>query len=246
MGREFEVRKEVALDATPEQVWDAIATGPGITSWFMTHEVEPREGGTVRLCVGDFTAESTVTAWEPPRRFAVRGEEAPDGTVHAFEYLIEGREGGSTVLRFVHHGFLSDDWGAEYEGQTSQGWDMYLHTLGQYVTHFTGRAATYVNAEGPQVAPGKNAWDTATRGLGLPGEVAQGKRVRLTPQGLAPIEGVVDYVGPTFLGVRTNDALYRFHGRPDSVGVGHHLFDAGVEQKEADLAWQSWLNRVFA
>ena len=28
----------------------------------------------------------------------------------AFEYLIEGRDGGSTVLRLVHSGMLGDDW----------------------------------------------------------------------------------------------------------------------------------------
>jgi hypothetical protein len=31
-------------------VWEAIATGPGLDSWFMgRNEVEPREGGTVRI-----------------------------------------------------------------------------------------------------------------------------------------------------------------------------------------------------
>jgi uncharacterized protein YndB with AHSA1/START domain len=32
---EFEIREEIALDATPEQVWEAIASGPGMDSWFM-------------------------------------------------------------------------------------------------------------------------------------------------------------------------------------------------------------------
>ena len=36
MTREFEIKKEVEVDGTPEQVWDAIATGPGIDSWFTT------------------------------------------------------------------------------------------------------------------------------------------------------------------------------------------------------------------
>ena len=35
MGHEFEADKRAELDATPEQVWEAIATGPGIDSWFM-------------------------------------------------------------------------------------------------------------------------------------------------------------------------------------------------------------------
>jgi uncharacterized protein YndB with AHSA1/START domain len=49
MPRGFELRKEITLDATPEQVWEAIATGPGIDAWFMgRNQVEPREGGTPR------------------------------------------------------------------------------------------------------------------------------------------------------------------------------------------------------
>jgi uncharacterized protein YndB with AHSA1/START domain len=247
MARPFKLHKEVVLDASPEQVWEAIATGPGITSWFMPHEIEPREGGAIRLSVGDFTEESTVTAWEPPKRFAARGGEGADGTVHAFEYLIEGRDGGGTVLRFVHSGFLGDDWGAEYEDQTSFGWDMYFHTLDQYLRYFTGRTATFVSAEGPQTSAQESVWTVLARGLGLTGDVTEGDRVRLTPDRLPPIEGVADYVRPTFfLGVRTSDGLYRFHVRPDAVAVAHHIFADDVDQKESDRAWQSWLNRLFA
>ena len=33
--------KEIEVPGTPEQVWEAIATGPGITAWFMPAEVDP-------------------------------------------------------------------------------------------------------------------------------------------------------------------------------------------------------------
>lgn len=250
MSGEFELRKEVELDASPEQVWEAIATGPGIASWFMgPHEVEPRVGGRMRLTIGDFSEQSTITAWDPPKRLAYRGDKGADGSFHAMEYLIEGREGGSTVLRFVHSGFLSDDWGAEYEAMTSHGWDMYLHTLAQYLKYFTGRPGTYVHAGGPTAAEGQDAWTAATEGLGLTGPVSNGDRVRLTPEGLAPIEGVVDYAVPhfrEFLGVRGSDGLYRFHGGGGQIAVGHHLFAEDVNGDEAAQAWQAWLNRVFS
>ncbi|HEV7899295.1 MAG TPA: SRPBCC domain-containing protein [Planosporangium sp.] len=246
MAREFELRKEIELDASPEQVWEAIATGPGITSWFMTHEVEPREGGAIVLSVGDFTAESVVTGWDPPKRFAARG--GADGSGQAFEYLIEGREGGSTVLRFVQSGFLGDDWETEYEAM-SHGWDMYFHTLAQYLTYFPGRTAMFVLAEGPQSSAEERAWSVLLAGLGLTGAVTRGDRVRLSPDGLPPMEGVVDYTGPTFLGLRTTDGLYRFHGRAMlgmPVAVGHHIFSSDMDQAQAGAAWQSWLSRVYA
>jgi uncharacterized protein YndB with AHSA1/START domain len=93
MTHEFEVRKEIALDAGPEEVWDALATGPGIDSWYMgRNELEPRVGGRGGLTLGGHTEESTVTAWEPGERLAYRTPENPDGTFMAFEYLIEGRD----------------------------------------------------------------------------------------------------------------------------------------------------------
>jgi hypothetical protein len=38
MGHKFEGGTQAELDATPEQVWEAIATGPDIDSWFMGPE----------------------------------------------------------------------------------------------------------------------------------------------------------------------------------------------------------------
>lgn len=71
--------------------------------------------------------------------------------------------------------------------------------------------------------------------------------MRLTLEGLAPIEGVVDYAVPgyrEFLGVRGSDGLYRFHGGGHRIGVGHHLFSEDVSGEEAATAWQAWRNRL--
>ena len=89
------------VDATPEQVWAAIATGPGIDSWFMgRNEVEP--GGRRRApTFGGYTREATITAWEPRHRFAYRSAEAEDGRFMAIRVPLEGRDGGSTVAALV-------------------------------------------------------------------------------------------------------------------------------------------------
>ncbi|MGH3913617.1 MAG: SRPBCC family protein [Pseudonocardiaceae bacterium] len=250
MSRKFELNKKIELDASPEQVWEAIATGPGISAWFMgPHEIEPGVGGTIKLTIGEFSEQGTITAWDPPKRLVYRGDTGADGSFHAMEYLIEGRDGASTVLRFVHSGFLSDDWDAEYEDMTSQGWDKYLHTLAQYLTYFPGRPGTFVYAEGPPAAEEQDSWTVLTEALGLTGPVGNGDRVRLTPDGLAPIEGVADYVIPgyrEFLGVRGSDGLYRFQGDTHQISVGHHLFTEEMSGEEATKVWQEWLNRTFA
>jgi uncharacterized protein YndB with AHSA1/START domain len=248
MPHEFEIRSEVELDATPEQVWEAIATGPGIDSWFMgRNQVEPYEGGKARMAIGDLASEKTVTAWEPPRRYASRTAASEDGSFMAFEYLVEGRGGGATVLRLVHSGiFGGDDWEAEYDA-LQQGWEMYLRTLAHYLTYFPRRTATPVSAWGPQQADGEQVWEGLKRGLGLTGKVTEGDPARFTLEGSTPVDGVVDAVlYPDFLGVRTGDALYRFVGRDGMVGVGHHLFADDADQDQAERAWQAWLAKLFA
>ena len=110
MGHPFEQRSQAEVPATPDEVWAAIASGPGIDSRFMGHsEVRPGANGTVRTAFGEYAPELDVTAWDPARRFAYRSGEAPDGRFIAYEFLIEGRAGSSTVLRTVTSGFLPGD-----------------------------------------------------------------------------------------------------------------------------------------
>jgi uncharacterized protein YndB with AHSA1/START domain len=247
MAHPFEVRKELELDATPEEVWEAITTGPGIDSWFMgRNEVEPREGGTARMTLPAWTLESTVTVWDPPNRFVTQTSEGEDGRLMTFEYVIEGR-GGRTVLRFVHSGFLAgDDWEAEYDA-LKRGDPMYLDKLAQYLRYFRGRTATPIDVYGPQVPDRERAWSVLRGALGLTGPVSEGDQVRLTPEGLPPIEGVVDYASPETLGVRTSDGLYRFiYGLGGTIVLGHHIFSGDVDQKETEGAWRDWLTRSFA
>jgi uncharacterized protein YndB with AHSA1/START domain len=247
MPHEFELREEFELVATPEQVWEAIATGPGIDSWFMgRNQVDPGEGGAVRTTFGDYTPATLVTAWEPGKRFAYRGDEGEDGRFVAYEFLIEGRAKGTTVLRTVTSGFLpGDDWEDEYEAMTL-GFALFFHTLVEYLTYFRGRTATPVTAFGPLIADWPRAWATLNSALGLGGTVAEGDRVRFTPEGLAPIEGVVYFINEHNLGVRADDALYRFlRGFTGPMIAGHHLFAGGVDPKRAEDAWQAWLNRVL-
>jgi uncharacterized protein YndB with AHSA1/START domain len=248
MAHPFEVRKEIEVDGTPEEVWEAVTTGPGLDSWFMgKNEVEPREGGTVRMILPAWTLESTVKVWDPPNRFVTETSEDEDGRLMTFEYVIEGRGGGKTVLRFVHSGFLAgDDWEEEYDA-LKRGDPMYIHKLAQYLKHFRGRTATPIDVYGPRVTDEDRAWAVLRRGLGLTGPVTEGDQVRLAPDSLAPIEGVVDYVSPETLGVRSDDGLYRFiHGLGGIVVLGHHIFSDDADQVEVQQAWESWVTRIFA
>jgi hypothetical protein len=115
---------------------------------------------------------------------------------------------------------------------------------------FAGRDAVYLSAEAPEAsAHGGSA--ALRRALGVSENVAVGDSVRLTPEGLEPIEGVVYYLTPAFLGVRTADALYRFYGRDVwgwPVGVRRHLFAPGLTSDAkavGERTWSGWLESVF-
>ena len=41
------VQIEIEVAGTPEEVWQAIATGPGISSWLMPAEFEEQDGKPV-------------------------------------------------------------------------------------------------------------------------------------------------------------------------------------------------------
>ena len=177
MGRPFENRSEAEVPASPDEAWAAIASGPGIDSWFMGRsEVRPGPDGTVRTVFGEYAPELGVTAWDPARRFAYRSGEAPDGRFIAYEFLIEGRAGGSTVLRTVTSGFLpGDDWAEEFEAMTLGG-EMYFRTLVEYLSHFAGRFA----AAGHRVRP-------AGHGLGpRPGAALPSPRAARRPEARRP------------------------------------------------------------
>ncbi|MGW1105889.1 SRPBCC family protein [Streptomyces sp. NPDC002540] len=245
MTHPFEIEQETTLSASPEQVWEAIATGPGIDSWFMgRNEVEPREGGTAAMDTGGNREESVVTAHEPGKRFATRTATAEDGRFMAFEYLIEGRDGGSTVLRIVHSGVLGEDWQDEYDA-LRRGWPFHLHTLREYLAHFPGRIGVPVFALAPSgEQPGQQVRAALIRGLSLPSPVAVGARAHAEPAGLPPVDGEVTWSDDERIEVRTADGLYTFHHFPGVVLMFHHLF--GPDTDGAEAAWQHWLTGLLA
>lgn len=247
MSHDFDLRHAAEVHATPDQVWEAIATGPGIDSWFMGRtEVEPGRGGVVRTAFGGYAPEHTVTAWAPSERIAYRTDESDDGRFVAYEFLIEGRADGTTLVRVVTNGFLpGDDWEDEFDAMT-KGTALFFRTLVEYLDHFAGRTATPVTAFGPPVTHWADAWTTLRDELGLSHPVTTGDPVRCTPEGLDPIVGVVYAVNPQTLGIRTDDALYRFlQGFNGPMIASHNLF-SDVEPSAVERAWESWLTQCFA
>src|SRR5438874_12824957 len=98
------IQVEVEVPGTPEEVWRAVATGPGISSWFVPADFEERDGKPVALKLNfgpGMESRSVVTTWDPPRRFAAQGEGWGGSPPIASEWSVEGRAGGVRVVRLV-------------------------------------------------------------------------------------------------------------------------------------------------
>jgi hypothetical protein len=238
MSREFEITRDVDLPGAPDDVWTAITADTA--AWqFPIGDAPTGEGGPIKN-------------WDPPNRLTIRME-SPDGTFNALDYAIEARDGGTAHLRYVHSGILADEWEDQYDaigGHT----DFYLHTLGQYLEHFNGRKVTYIGQpsagiEGPEAAGTPDAMDALRAALGLSADAGVGDEVHASLGDAGSLDGVIDYSTPEFLGVRTDDGLYRFFGRNfynGVVGMSAHLFVDGVDAAAREAELKAWLDSVYA
>ncbi|MFG2225736.1 SRPBCC domain-containing protein [Streptomyces sp. NPDC048644] len=242
MGKEFEIRREVVLPAMPEEVFAAVTADTG--AWMFPKEDVPAVGGHT-------PEDDGVADWDPPRRFAVHVA-GDDGWFNALEYLIEGRDGGTAVLRYVHSGVLdASDWDDQYDGVALHT-DFYLHTLGQYLRYFGGRPATFIEVPGPQSSQTPDAFTVLLGALGVTGTVTAGDRLRVQLPGAEPLDAVVDYRTDHFLGLRTDHRLYRFFGRNafgHPVGISLHLFaddSPHPDREQTRATWRSWVEGLYA
>ena len=239
MSQQFEVRREVVLPATPEQVFAAVTRETA--AWMFPVETSPAVGG-----LGP--EDPKVKVWSPPEHVQIRVE-GPDEFFNALDYLIEGRDGGVAVLRYVHSGVLmQDDWEEQYDGIGAHT-DFYLHSLGQYLEFFAGRPVAYVAVAGPKSSAEPGSVGRLKTALGLTEASEVGDAVSLEVPGYGWVESVLDYLSPHFVGLRCPDSLYRFYGRDafgGTVDAAHHLFAEEVDTAAATAAWQAWLDGVYA
>ena len=244
----------VEVPGTPEEVWDAIATGPGITSWFMPCEVDERVGGAVTMDFGDFGKETAkVTAWEPPVRVVFEGPSGKDdGRSLAYEWLVEARGGGTCVVRLVNSGFgTGEEWDADYDGMT-QGWKIFLENLRLHLTHFRGRHARSVLPMAMVPGPNAPAWEALCSALGVPADLAVGHRFATSGGDVPPLAGMVQ-------GAQRSEAISEYRlllddgvgtafvaaeGRGDQVALSVWLYLYG-DRIPGEDRWTAWLAERF-
>jgi uncharacterized protein YndB with AHSA1/START domain len=251
------IQVEVEVPGTPEEVWQAIATGPGISSWFVPTEIEGSDGKpvTVKMNFGPgMLTTSAVTAWEPPRRFAAQGEGWGGSPPIATEWSVEAKAGGVCVVRVVHSLFAStDDWDNQLEA-TESGWPGFFRTLRIYLTHFRGQRSALMQFMAPVAAPEAQAWEALTAAMGVKGLCVG--QLWTTPVGVPAHGGVLEYLAQS-----PYDALLRLDqpgpgvaalgafncGGPSMVALNFYLYGdqaAETAARETPL-WQAWIQEHF-
>ncbi|HWC10142.1 MAG TPA: SRPBCC domain-containing protein [Acidimicrobiales bacterium] len=114
MIKDFEIREEVTLPATPEQVWDAIATSDGLAAWFQPADIGPDS--------------AMVVDWQPSTRLVTEIPGADPETTHRYEFVID-KHGQGARLRFLYTGVERDDWDEEFTARAGRcTWRPYAST----------------------------------------------------------------------------------------------------------------------
>lgn len=252
------VQVEVEVPGTPEEVWEAIASGPGISAWFVPTRMEQKSGGEIVSNFGPgMDCPATITQWEALKRFVAEGAMGgPGSPTVATEWSVEARAGGTCVVRVVHSLFAStDDWDNQLDG-LEQGWPSYFRILRRYLEHFRGQPCSAMQFVGFSTDPEATAWEKAGGALGLR-SVAEGQKWRV-PDGLPRMAGEVDALGK---GVHSNTVLVRLDepspgtayagafscGGMVMVCLSVYLYgaDAKAAVERDQAAWQAWMDERF-
>lgn len=252
------IQVEVEVPGTPEEVWRAIATGPGVSAWFVPTRMEERPGGEIVSNFGPgMDCPARITEWEALRRFVAEGEMGPPGSPKmATEWTIEARSGGKCLVRVVHSLFAdTDDWDNQLDG-LEQGWPAYFRILRRYLECFRGASCSAMHFVGFSTDAEGVAWEKAGGELGLLHVVEA--QAWDAPAGLPRMAGVVDALGK---GSHKNTVLVRVDSpAPGTAYVGAfscggmvmvcvsiYLYgDAARATVERDEPlWQQWMNARF-
>jgi len=192
------VQVEVEVPGTPQEVWSAVATGPGIASWFVPTRFETDEHGTPVRAISDFgpgmESVATITEWNPPHRFAAESADlGPDAPPVATEWIVEARDGGTCTTRVVHSLIADkDDWDKQLEGWEG-GWPDFFRILRLYLTRFRGQPSALLQLQSMSELSRSEAWSRLIEALGFDGAVTGDQR--RAAGGAPPLHAWVERVG---------------------------------------------------
>lgn len=249
--RERVIDLSVEVVGTPEEVWEAIATGPGISSWYVPTTVEEQADGAMTNRFGEgpeMLIPGRVAAWEPPSRVVFDGGQDVPGP--AFEWLVEARDQGTCVVRLVNSGFVEGTpWDDQYDGM-SEGWGLFLANLQAHLAYFAGRSATAMLPMALWPMAVERAWARLTEVLGLPSSPEIGETISVDATGVPHFSGKVVQHAPGRLilvldSPAPGTAILACEGVGEQCGVSvwQYLYgdDAAALVERHQPLWNAWL-----
>ena len=241
----------VEVPGTPEEVWRAVATGPGISSWYVPHTVEERAGGAAMASFGpgpEMQVPGRVAVWEPPRRVCFDGGEGVEGL--AFEWTVEPAGDHGCRVRLVNTGFgQGGEWDAQYDAMV-EGWGLFLVNLRLHLEHFAGQTAASVLPTAMGAGSRNELWAGLTTALGIPSAPGVGNRVEASSPDAPALSGTVVEAAPNRIALLldrpapgTAFVAVESFGEHAGASVWLYLYGAdGAEAAERDgPRWQDWL-----
>ena len=221
-GKRWVEMEFIAL-GTPEQVWQAMATGPGNTAWFTKTEIDEKVGGEIQFDFGsNGLSKGEVTTWQPPHQFGYVEHEWSEGAPPvATEITITSRSGDRCIVRMVHSLFsTTDDWDDQLEGFES-GWPGFFEVLRVYLAHFAGKPGASIRIDADAAAGGLEEWSKIMKSLNLAGANVSERR---ESSARAPrFAGVIEHVHQDPKG---KDVMIRLEQPCDGIAlVGYYPWD---------------------
>jgi len=248
------IQVEVEVPGTPEEVWRAIGTGAGISSWFVPSTVDERAGGEI-VCsfAPGMDSRAKITAWQPPHHMAAESSDyGPKAPTIASEWYVEAKSAGTCIVRVVHSLFAeTDDWDGQLTGLES-GWPAFFAMLKVVLTHYRGMPVHSIHEHSFTSGSGEALWAKMTAALGLAGAVAGDKRG--STAGVPSVAGTVVFVKANEMIVhleRPTRGLGMFYampcGGPIWAGVNFYLFGEGAAEavEHERPLWRAWMDANF-
>jgi len=252
------VQVEVEVPGTPEEVWRAIATGAGVSAWFVPTRMDERKGGEIISNFGPgMDVPATITEWDAPKRFAAEGSMGgPGSPTVATEWIVEARAGGTCIVRVVHSLFAStDDWDGQLDG-LEQGWPTIFRILRRYLESFRGLPCSAMQFVSMSSESEAQTWEKMGGELGLL-KLAEGQQWR-APSGFPEMNGTVHALGQ---GMHSNTVLLRLNeptpgtayigafpcGGMAQVYMAVYLYgeNAKAVATRDEPKWQNWIDQRF-
>lgn len=205
-----QVKAEIEIDATPEAVWQAIASLQGMKAWFMGMECDfdGQVGGKVTTKMGgQVIGQADIEAWDPPHKLVTRNPDpfGPGTPAMGYEWTIEAKDGGKCVLRMVQTLFSDDGAWDGQVGDTTEGWPAFFHVLRNYVERHAEQESGLAMAMGPAASNDRDeAFAKLTEAMGL-GELTEGDSVTCDAEGAPAFSGTVEAIA----GGRAKRAMIR-------------------------------------